>query len=836
MALLTLAIVILRREFETYHLHDVAGHLRAIPPRQSLLAVLFTALGYWTLTGYDALAFHYIRNPLPYRRIALTSFVAYVFSHNVGLSFFGGSAVRYRMHSSWGVRADEIARVIAFALLTFWMGFFLLGGVVHTVWPFPLDLPGLHLASSRPIGLGLGAVLLVYLALTRVRRAPLVLHGFRIDLPDARTTAAQLVVSTADWLLAAAVLYVLLPANSELSFATFLGAYLLSLVIGLVSHVPGGLGVFESAMVLLLRGRIPADQLLASIVAYRIVYYLLPMLLAVVLFATYELGQRGARLARTGAQVQGWMTPFVPRVLSVTTFLAGAMMVWSGATPELPGRLAWLRETLPVPVIEVSKLLGSIVGVLLLVLANALRLRIDAAYPASLALLLGGALLSLAKGFAWEEAVILVCMALALAPCRAFFDRRSSLLAQPFSPGWGLSVASVGLASLFALELAYRHVEYAHELWWRFGADVQAPRSLRALLAAGVTLLGVGALRLLRPAPPQPAPPTPADLDRAQAIVARSPRVEGYLALLGDKQILFHERGDAFLMYGVSGRTWVAMSDPVGPTETREELAWRFLELADRHGGRPVFYEVSEEDLSVYLELGLDLRKLGEEARVPLREFGLEGSARKGLRQTDHRMAREGCRFEILPAASVPAVLDELEAISNAWLAEKKTREKRFSLGFFDRAYLSRLPVAVVRRGERIVAFSNVWPSESRQALSGDLMRYGPEAPPGVMEYLFTQLMLWGREQGYEHYALGMAPLSGFEHHRLAPLWNRLGALLFRHGEHFYNFQGLRAFKDKFDPEWEPRYLASPGGLAVPIVLTRVASLISGGVSGIVSR
>jgi phosphatidylglycerol lysyltransferase len=104
------------------------------------------------------------------------------------------------------------------------------------------------------------------------------------------------------------------------------------------------------------------------------------------------------------------------------------------------------------------------------------------------------------------------------------------------------------------------------------------------------------------------------------------------------------------------------------------------------------------------------------------------------------------------------------------------------------------------------------------------------------MEYLFTRLMLWGREQGYRYYGLGMAPLSGFEQHRLAPRWNRLSALLFRHGQHFYNFQGVRAFKDKFHPEWEARYLASPGGLAVPVVLTRIASLVSGGVSGIVAR
>ncbi len=120
--------------------------------------------------------------------------------------------------------------------------------------------------------------------------------------------------------------------------------------------------------------------------------------------------------------------------------------------------------------------------------------------------------------------------------------------------------------------------------------------------------------------------------------------------------------------------------------------------------------------------------------------------------------------------------------------------------------------------------------------MSLDLMRYADDAPSGVMEYLFAQLMLWGRAQGYRWFSLGMAPLAGLEEHRLAPLWNKLGALLFRHGEHFYNFQGLRAFKDKFDPIWAPRYLASPGGLATPIALGHVAALVSGGVSGVVTK
>ena len=135
-----------------------------------------------------------------------------------------------------------------------------------------------------------------------------------------------------------------------------------------------------------------------------------------------------------------------------------------------------------------------------------------------------------------------------------------------------------------------------------------------------------------------------------------------------------------------------------------------------------------------------------------------------------------------------------------------------------------------------MVAFANVWLGADRTEISVDLMRYTSVAPPGVMEFLLIELMLWGKENGYQRFNLGVAPLSGIENRSLAPLWNRVGALLFSRGEPFYNFQGLRAYKEKFDPIWEPRYLASPGGLVLPRILTNVASLISGGLVGVVSK
>ena len=289
-------------------------------------------------------------------------------------------------------------------------------------------------------------------------------------------------------------------------------------------------------------------------------------------------------------------------------------------------------------------------------------------------------------------------------------------------------------------------------------------------------------------------------------------------------------------MYGIAGRTWVALGDPVGPEEEMAELVWKFRELCDRHDGRTVFSEVGKEHLPFYLDLGLTLVQIGEEARVPLDAFDLEGGSRKGFRHTLSKLEKEGCAFEVVLPGGVPILLSEFKGISNAWLALKNTREKGFSLGYFDGEYLKQFPAGIVRKNGKMVAFLNLWLGAGKEELSLDLMRYNPEAPEGVMDYLFLKVMLWGKREGYRWFNLGMVPLSGLEKRPLAPLWTRLGTFIYHHGENFYNFQGLRQYKEKFDPVWKPKYLALPGGLSLPWILTDLVTLSSRGLKGIIAK
>ncbi len=383
---------------------------------------------------------------------------------------------------------------------------------------------------------------------------------------------------------------------------------------------------------------------------------------------------------------------------------------------------------------------------------------------------------------------------------------------------------------------AFKHVEYSNNLWWQFETNAEASRFLRGSVAAATIVLLFAIGRLLGLAPHETDPPTDADLEAAGAIIARQDSTRPNLVYLRDKAILFDEHREGFVMYDVYGRTWVALGDPVCPPTRMAEVIRLFLEKCDDFGGTPVFYEVSTTYLHHYVDFGLTFLKLGEEGRVDLESFNLDGSAGSKFRQAIRRLERDGGVFRMLKPADVPSVMNQLRGVSDDWLEKRAGSEKQFSLGFFDADYVSRFPVAVIERGGQIQAFATIWEGPKKQELSVDLMRFSHEAPRDIMEALFVHVMNWGKSEGYHWFSLGMAPMSGFEQSPVAPLWTKAGLFLYEHGESIYNFQGLRAFKEKFKPEWQPRYLAYPGGLKLPRILADIAALVAGGYRRIFSR
>jgi phosphatidylglycerol lysyltransferase len=829
-------VLVLHRQLARLHVTSVLAHLHAIPRHQVLAALAFTALSYWLLSTYEVLALAYLRRLIPYSRIVFTSFIAYSFGHTLGFAAFTGAAIRFRLYATAGLTAVDVATISAFCSLSLGIGLATIAGLSLLLAPAHAATV-LHLHHHWPVLVGtlLLAAVATYALWACLARGTLEIRGWALRAPGPAIGLAQVTLSVIDLSLACAVLWSLLPAGVHISFMTFLGVYAAAVIAGIISHVPGGVGVFEAVMLLTLP-QVPADALLGSLLAYRAVYYLLPLVFGTLLFGSKELSAQRGRIARAQELASLYIAPVIPQIAGGLTFLAGALLLFSGATPALDERLAFLDRFLPLAVLEVSHLAGSIVGLALLVLARALFRRVQAAYHISVWLLVAGIFASLLKGLDFEEAGLLALVLAVLMLGRRAFYRPTAILAERFTPAWLACITGVVTMAMWIGLVSHRHVGYSDELWWTFALDGNAPRMLRASLAVIVLATAYLLWNMLRPARPMPAVAGAQELERARPLIAAADATLANAALTGDKRLLFSEAGDAFLMYQIAGRSWIALGDPVGSRAGAEELVWRLREISDHHGGQTVFYQVCAERLALYVDLGLAALKIGEEARVPLAEFSLEGAARAELRQAHRRAQRDGASFEVVPAEGVEPLLPALRRISDAWLASKSTGEKRFSVGAFSPPYLRQFPLAVVYAQDKPAAFANLWTTATRAELSVDLMRFASEAPRGCMDYLFIELLLWGRREGYRWFNLGMAPLSGLEAHPLAPAWHRVGNFIFRHGEHFYNFEGLRRYKAKFDPTWEPRYLAARGGIALPRVLVDVSVLISGGMRELLTR
>jgi phosphatidylglycerol lysyltransferase len=824
LALTAIVGVVLRHLLREVRFADVLGAVHLTPAADIVAAVAGTAVSFLVLTRYDASALRYVGAKVPERTVLLTSFVAYALSNSVGLGPLSGGVVRMRMYSAAGVEPPAITRVIVFNAAAFGLGLAPFGAI-GLLWGAPDVAEALHTPAwlLRLVALALLAGVGGFLVLCARRPAEDAPRpSWRMQLPPIGLALRQLAISAVELLASALVLWVLLPTGGP-AFPAFLAFYALAITAGILTHVPGGVGVFEAVMLVAVGQGAPRDAMLAALLLNRGIYYVLPLVVATGMLVLYELHSGvAAPVGRIAARLS-------PRLLAALTLVAGVWLIVSGVTPFTEdARAVLVALHVPLPVVEASHFVGSVAGLGLLLVARGLLHRLDAAWWIACGLSVLAAVLALPKGIAINEAALLVTLVVLLVISRQQFDRRSALLAQHLEPEWLVALAGVILAGAWVLYFAYREVGYTSELWWQFELDGQAPRSLRALTAVALLAFAYGLWQLLRPPTGEPALPGPTEIDRAERILRTNPSADAGYVLVGDKHLMFSPSGRSFLMYGKQGRSWVGLFGPFGDAREFPDMVWQFIEMATDHGGRAAFYHVRPAAVPLFLDCGLHLFKLGEHAHVELAGFSLRGGARANLRTAVNRGEREGLAFDVVAPPEVPALLPELRAVSEEWLQKHRGGEKGFSVGRFADDYLRRMPVAVVRSDGRIIAFASLLVTDVAEEASLDLMRYANDAPPATMDFLVTKILLHFQALGYRRFGLGVSPMAGMAERSGAPTWQQFARLVFEHGDRFYNFRGLRSFKDKFDPVWEARFLAAPRSLATAFVLADVTTLIGG--------
>jgi len=306
LAMFVAAVFVLYRQLGNTRLIDVVGRLEALPRTRVVAALALTAASYLLLTAYDFLALSYVGRTLRVRETLFASFVAFAFSNNLGCALVSGGSVRYRIYTGFGLGPVEIGEIVAFCTLTYGLGVTTVSALM-----FLSDPAGISsvLNLPRPLvkaaGIAMLAVGIAYLAVIVARRGPIALGRYHLRLPSLGCGLMQLCVACCDQALAGAVVYVLLPSDVEIDFQAFLGIYAIATPISLLSLAPGGLGVFETMVVAVLANT-AKDVSLGSLIAYRLIYFVLPLALAVVLAAIHEI--------RRSSREIGWLRqlPGVP--------------------------------------------------------------------------------------------------------------------------------------------------------------------------------------------------------------------------------------------------------------------------------------------------------------------------------------------------------------------------------------------------------------------------------------------------------------------------------------------------------------------------------------------
>lgn len=287
-----------------------------------------------------------------------------------------------------------------------------------------------------------------------------------------------------------------------------------------------------------------------------------------------------------------------------------------------------------------------------------------------------------------------------------------------------------------------------------------------------------------------------------------------FFKLWPEKSYLFAADNTCVIAYKTGLCVAISLGDPVGPDDRLKQSIREFMHFCSRKRWKVAFHQALADLLPVYRKLSLQVVKFGEEAVVDIPHFCSITAENKFFRYIRHRFERDGYTFTRYLPPHPEKLLDEAKEVSDEWLALAGRREHGFAMGWFDRAYVSEMPLDVTRDSAgSLIAFVNEVPDYRQGEAELDLMRHRVKAPNSAMEYLLARVIFDLNARGYTRLSLGLVPFAGVGNHAGANLEERLMHLLFERGNRFFSFKGLYRFKNRFEPVWEERFLVYQGGL-----------------------
>ncbi|MFC5406195.1 bifunctional lysylphosphatidylglycerol flippase/synthetase MprF [Cohnella soli] len=816
--------------------------LRHLEPSRLLLLLALSLAAVASVSGYEFVLRRHFRLPIGHWTTFRLAWIANTSNNVIGFAGIAGAALRTYMYRNRGISVPIITASIAF------LSTITISGISLLAWG---DLAGLLpidavIRSHHWTLYAVWAIALYLPGYLVFQRTPFYARWLNRDLPqmNVSTIVASVAVSVVEWVLAGIAFWMiastLLP---DFPFRTALGIYTVAAAAGLVSLAPGGIGGFDLIALLGLQALgYPPEKTAAVLVLFRMMYYLVPWLIGLVMGA-FEFAQDQRKVTENNVEgalngwqrfwefpgQYAWISEFGAWALGKLVFLSGVVLLLSAATPGLLHRLRFAEELLSAPLMRLSHQLSVMIGLMLVVLSWGISRRIKRAYQWTLGLLCAGALFTFTKAFDFEEAIFLLLIALLLYLSRERFYRLGAPINRERMAAWAITTLVItyiyDVIASGTIPGFVKRLPESHSLHLILNKTEQTVAIVSGL---GITWLLLSLSLLMRPSRLVARGASADDLDKVRGFLAKQQgNLLTHMLFSGDKSFFWACDERVLIPYSVIRNKMVVLGDPIGDTMLISDGIQECQRLADLYDLEVVFYQVSPANLPLYHENGYRFFKLGEEALVNLSTYTLTGKINTSLRNVNNRFERDGFRFEVLHSPHDQQFLERLRRISNEWL--KGRREKGFSLGSFEPSYLQEAPIAVLIDPDgQEIAFATLAPGyDDHRSMSIDLMRHLSGTPNGTMDFLFIRLLEWSRDQGYSYFNLGMAPLSSVGETRSALREEKLANRVYEYGGQWYGFKGLRKYKEKFHPTWEPRYLAYPRRVTLPVLLVELILLIA---------
>ncbi len=600
--------------------------------------------------------------------------------------------------------------------------------------------------------------------------------------------------------------------------------YAMTILFAIISPTPNGIGVVEALMPVIYASLgVPVATATIISLTFRGLSFWLPMLVGFALLRRLSLFSAPERSLAENEQTH---------LVAVITAFMGVVNVLSGAMPALADRVRMIASYSPLEVRRGGHLTSVLAGFALLALAQALWRRKQTAWLLTLVILILSAFVHLVKGLDYEEATLAALLAGYLLTQRSHFRALSD------APSIWQGVRALAGALFFTLAygvIGFYVLDRHFRMHYRLMTAIRQTITMftqfydpglepvtgfgryfaSSIYIVGAVTLGYALLMLLRPVLVR-TPAGVSERQRATKIVEQYGRSSvARFTLFPDKSYYFSP-GGSIVAYAIKNRTAVALGDPIGPPDDIAPAIASFKAFCSGNDWTAAFYQALPDYLAAYHAADFDTLCIGHEALVHLEEFSLVGGANKSMRTVVNRFTKLGYQAIVHEPPLSAALLSELRTISDEWLMMVQGGEKRFSLGWFDDEYVCNAPVMALHAPDStppggIIAFANIVPEYQRNEVTVDLMRRRPVIENGTMDFLFISFFLWAKEHGYSSFNLGLSALSGVGEKRDDPTVERALHYIYEHVNQFYNFKGLHEFKEKFHPEWSPRYLIYPG-------------------------